>query len=27
LQKFFAEHTKVLMGQVDQKSVIAILKE
>ena len=24
LQKFFAEHTKVLMGQVDQKSVIAI---
>ena len=27
LQKFFAEHSKVLMGQVDQKSVIAILKE
>ena len=27
LQKFFAEHTKVLMGQVDQKSVITILKE
>ena len=27
LQKFFAEHTKVLMGQVEQKSVIAILKE
>jgi hypothetical protein len=27
LKKFFAEHTKVLMGQVDQKSVIAILKE
>ena len=26
LQKFFAEHSKVLMGQVDQKSVIAILK-
>lgn len=27
LQKFFAEHTKQLIGQVDQKSVIAILKE
>jgi len=27
LQKFFAEHAKVLMEQVDQKSVIAILKE
>ena len=27
LQKFFAEHPKVLIGQVDQKSVISILKE
>ena len=26
LQKFFSEHTKVLMGQVDQQSAIAILE-
>ena len=27
LQKVFTDHSKVLMGEVDQKSVIAILKE
>ena len=27
LQKFFSRHTNVLIGQADQKSVIAILKE
>ena len=27
LQKFFLSHTNVLIGQSDQKSVIAILKE
>ncbi len=27
LQKFFSEHTKILMGQVDQQSAIAILEE
>ena len=27
LQKFFSEHTKMLMGQVDRQSVIAILEE
>ena len=27
LQKFFSEHTKVLVGQVDQQSAIAILEE
>jgi hypothetical protein len=27
LQKFFSSHTNVLIGQADQKSVIAILKE